>query len=604
MSVTTIAASSENDVTADSDYTGEPSTSDSPAVSSDSGALAPSITLADGSEYLLVDPGDLIIGANVRTEADLDKDFKGFTRDIGKRGVRAPIITRRNDAGELVVVEGQMRVLAAVKTGRPRVRVLVEPGPVGDDPASEVERIINQLGDNFHRTANSHADEVRATQQLLDLGVSARAIEQQRCIPRTRVTTLVTVARSPAAAEAVTTGIADLTQAAVLAEFDGDDDAIAQLVECARTDPKRFGQVAQWLRDDREETRLCQQARDRLTEQGVTVIDRPDGLFGGRIRRLDDLRPTPKTKPGTALSPKRHEKCPGHAAYLDYWGHRPQKDRVQVVYVCTDFRQHGHAERYASTNQVATSGQRAGTMSEDEKAYRRTVIANGKAWDSATTFRRKWLKEFAARKTAPKDAHVWIARMLAQGGPELRQAMEDDHTLAIELLGLAAKPDRTRHDRHVSHPIADAAAKATPGRATMITLIMVLAALESSTDRRHTWERPSRDQIAYFTQLASYDYPLAEVEQLVLTHATAGSDPQPRTAPEDNTGTADPSATLEPPPGSAPDATDAGQHADTSRDGTEPGTDTVDAATDHDIVVDLPRSDGDPDGLQDANRAA
>jgi ParB family chromosome partitioning protein len=602
--MTAIAATSAADVTADPDRTAAPSIPDSPTVSSDSGGPAPSITLADGSEYLLVDPGDLIIGANVRTNPDLDKDFKGFTCDIGKRGVRAPIITRRNDAGELVVVEGQMRVLAAVKTGRPLVRVLVEPGPVSDDPASEAERIINQLGDNFHRTANSHADEVRATQQLLDLGLTARAIEQQRSIPRTRVTTLVAVARSAAAAEAVTSGIADLTQAAVLAEFDGDDDAIAQLLDCARTDPKRFGQVAQWLRDDREEARLCQQARDRLAEQGVTVIDRPDGLFGGRIRRLEDLRATPKTKPGTALSVKRHEKCPGHAAYLDYWGSRLEKDRVQVVYVCTDFRQHGHAERYASADEVAMSGQRTGAMSEEEKAYRRTVIANGKAWDSATTFRRKWLKEFAARKTALKDAHVWIAQMLAQGGPELRQAMDDDHTLAVELLGLAAKPGRSRYARHISHPIADAAAKATPGRATMITLVMLLAALESSTDRRHTWERPSRDQIAYFTQLAAYDYPLADVEQLVLTHAAASSDTASGSQPQDSTASTDPSATADPPPGSASNVADAGLGPDTSGEGTAPAPDAAGAATDQSTVVDPPGGETDPDGVRDANLAA
>jgi len=39
-------------------------------------------------------------------------------------------------------------------------------------------------------------------------------------------------------------------------------------------------------------------------------------------------------------------------------------------------------------------------MSEEQKADRRRVIENNKAWRSATTVRRAWLRGFTARKTA------------------------------------------------------------------------------------------------------------------------------------------------------------------------------------------------------------
>src|SRR5690242_6618160 len=101
-----------------------------------------SIVLEDGSSYLLVDPSELIIGPNVRTEANLAKGFTSFAQDIGQRGVKAPIRAYRNADGALVVIEGQMRVLAALDKGRKRVRVVVEPEPAGDETERAIERII------------------------------------------------------------------------------------------------------------------------------------------------------------------------------------------------------------------------------------------------------------------------------------------------------------------------------------------------------------------------------------------------------------------------------------------------------------------------------
>jgi ParB family chromosome partitioning protein len=503
------------DIPTDHTTAAEQSSSDGSGV--EPGGEAPaasSITLEDGSEYLLVNPRDLIIGPNVRTEADLDKDFKGFAKDIGNRGVRAPIIVQRNADGELVVVEGQMRTLAAVDAGKPLVRVLVEPDLAADEKAREITRIVNQLGDNFHRTANTEADEIRATQQLvLNYGVSARALEQLRSIPRKRAQALVSVARSAAASRSVTDGIADLTQAAVFVEFDGDDDAIAVLTECMRKDPARFDHVAQALRDDREETRLRAEVTAQLVEQGLAVIDEPD-TYGGPVRPLRELRATEKTQAGTRVSVKRHAKCPGHAAYLEY-----ADKRIEVVYVCTDFREHKHPLLWASTVSTAVEATaRGGSWTEEQKAERRTVIRNGKAWDSATTVRRSWLSDFAARKTPPKDAAAWMARMQAEGSPALRAAMEQDHPLAVDLLGLTPKEGRSRYRRAESHPIADAAETATPGRAAMLSLVMLLAAIEESTDRRRTWDTPSREQIAYFTRLAAWGYPPEDVEKLVIAH--------------------------------------------------------------------------------------
>ena len=91
--------------------------------------------------------------------------------------------------------------------------------------------------------------------------------------------------------------------------------------------------------------------------------------------------------------------------------------------------------------------------------------------------------------------------------------MEFHHPLAVELLGL--KSSNRVYARAERHVIAAAAVKASPGRANMLTVAMLLAALEAGTDR-HTWRRPTEEQIAYFHQLRSWGYAFSDVEMLVL----------------------------------------------------------------------------------------
>ena len=469
------------------------------------------------AELVWVDPRELIIGDNVRTDVELDK---GFVADITDRGVRQIIPVRRDEAGRLVVQTGQKRVLAAIEAGLDRVRVIVETQPPTDERDQMVDRILDQLGENEHRSAISDAEEARATQQLLGLGLTAAQIARRRHIPTKRVKTTAAVADNEVAMDAVAAGLLDLAQAAVVAEFADDQTAVLALTTAASKRPEQFDHITQQLHDDRQETRLRAELTAALAERGVTVIDRPDTLHSGTIRRLSELRATPDTTPGTELTVEEHACCPGHAVFIDdrrgSW--RPLAERVATVWVCTDFTGHRHAERYTAPG-VTTTSKITGPMTEEQKAARREIVANNKAWDSATTVRRAWLTTFFARKTAPPDGARWIAATLAQGSHDVRKAMESDHSLAIELLGLA--PHRgyaSGYRRTQTHAIATAAAKASPARATTLTVALLVGALEKGTDR-HAWRSPTGDQIAYFRQLQRWNYPLSDVELLVLQPA-------------------------------------------------------------------------------------
>ncbi|GAB2679759.1 hypothetical protein GCM10027271_46250 [Saccharopolyspora gloriosae] len=477
-------------------------TTTGPGAQHDPGAEAPE------AQLLQVDPNELIIGVNVRANVALGS---GFVADIKRRGVREPVTVVRRADGALVVRKGQRRVLAAIKAERATVPALLLDEAEEADTKTRIATVIDQLGENEHREQITDRDELTATQELLELGLTARQIARERSIPRKRVEGTVVVARSDAARRAVLDTGMDLLHAASLAEFDGDEEAMTELLTTAAEHPHRLDHVAQRWRDQRTEEAALAARSAELVEQGVTVIDRPY-IYPDGLRQLSALRPTPESEPGNEVDLEQHRRCPGHAVFLDY---SRRSGEVRDVEVCQDFLAHGHAERLAPPGQATSAPSSGGSMTEQErkakKAYGRTVIAHGKAWDSATTLRRDWLHRFATRRTAPKDAPVWTTQIWASGGHSLRKALDNGHELAGELLGLPGGPSE----------IARAAQNATPGRATVIMTVLAMAAIEAGTDRRHTWERPDELQRLYFAQIQQWGYEPAEVEALVTGGASS-----------------------------------------------------------------------------------
>jgi ParB family transcriptional regulator, chromosome partitioning protein len=486
-------------------------------------------------QLLWVDPRELVIGTNTRSEAALDRAFVGSIKD---RGVREPIVVRRDGDGLLVVRKGQRRTLGAVQAGLDRVPVVVEPDPRGDQTAQEIDRIIDQLGENQHRTGLPETDEVAAHQQLLDLGLTAGQIARRTRTGTKRVRTTLAVAGSEQAATAMARYHLTLDQAAVVAEFD-EPDVADELVAAAAASPGTFEHVAQRARDARAEAQLRAELAAQLEQAGVRLIDRPGPASRATIRALDQLRPAADAVPGVSLEEAGHAACPGHVAWLEQSWHGDPP--VAISYGCQDWVRHGHAERWAGAGQTTTTGhlgRAAGPMSEEQKAERREVITNNRAWLSATNVRLRWLRQFLSRRTAPKDAATWIAVTLADGSHHLRRAMEDQHSRARDLLGLGdTEGQRWYRGCGRAHPIAEAAGTATPARATMLALAVLLAAFEEGTSK-DTWRRRDADAVAYLTTLRGWGYELSEVEELVLagTDEFPGDEDDDAGSPEDQTG--------------------------------------------------------------------
>jgi ParB family chromosome partitioning protein len=239
----------------------------------------------------------------------------------------------------------------------------------------------------------------------------------------------------------------------------------------------------------------------------------------------------------TEITPETHAECPGHAAYVDvFWdvdedATDPEDDERRVAeatYVCLDPVQYGHIEAaQESSRRASNSHPQSAPFStkrdEEAKVERRRVLDNNKAWRAAEAVRREWLKNFAARKTAPKGALRYILGEVANGDHHLRDGMEKQHGFARELLGL--EPPTPRWERTTcSDALINTLSSAGDARAQVVTLALVLGAFETTLGV-HTWRNRNASAARYLTQIAAWGYELSEIEQSVVDHLADHDDP-------------------------------------------------------------------------------
>lgn len=466
--------------------------------------------LASRPELFRVAPTTLTLGPNVRLDARLSP---AFVASIRERGVLEPIVAHRDSGGRLIVLRGSRRTLAAVQAGVRLVPVIVIDMP--DEP----DRLVDQVVENEHRESLTLGERVGAYEQLAVLGVTAAQIAKRMAAPRADVDAALAVARSQAR-EAITSH-AELTieQAAVLAEFDGDAEAMTALVGAVHQGG--FDHTVQRLRDRREEADAVAALARELRAAGVLVVDMPP--WSSPVKRLDQLRGD--------INVEQHASCPGHAAYIDVdWRDdidddaQPEQDDTddvdeyadedtvamvlvcEAVYVCTDVLGNGH-ELSTRFGGVSSPARPSDDERAAERAARREVIEGNRAWDSAEKVRRAWLRQFASRKTAPRGSSAFVAAALGWCEFALGRARERGNELAHELLGLKAPGYGQRGES-----VAAALEGTSEARAEVIALTLVLGAYEEATTR-DSWRRVEAGTARYLRFLADQGYELSDVER-------------------------------------------------------------------------------------------
>jgi len=257
--------------------------------------------------------------------------------------------------------------------------------------------VLAALGENTQRQDLTQLEVAKGYQQALDLGAKPATIARKTgAKPATiarktgakaaDVRRALTVTASAAAVDAVTTKQATFEQAAAIASFEDGPEAVTELVEAVGNE-WNFKHTLSRLTAAREHQATAAATTAALRAEGITVIahplesedsDHPDAA------RLTDL----VDGDGQPLDATAHAACPGHAVVINRY------DANQADPWCTDPETHGHQARQSLT---LDRGERKGSMTDEEKAERRLVIANNKAWRAAEPVRQEYVTRLLAK---------------------------------------------------------------------------------------------------------------------------------------------------------------------------------------------------------------
>ncbi|TIH36133.1 ParB/RepB/Spo0J family partition protein, partial [Subtercola vilae] len=313
--------------------------------------IAPAATAPE--ELVRVDAANIVLEENIRDHPEdaLVEDW--FVDSVRQHGVLQAVLGYRNDLGQVVVRDGQLRVLAARLVG------CTVPVLIGERPLDVVHRVTEQYVTNERRTGLTDHQKVAAFRQLELGGLSVTAIAKQTSTSKEQVKASLTVAKSVDASTALAGGQISFDTALVLAEFDGDDAAIAELSQIAEGDFHDLEYAAEQIRQERvNEAKRIEVVAD-FQAAGVRVATDEDSYES--VHRLTNAEPTDTMRP--QLDADEHKTCPGHAVtVVVYHG-----DDVRVSPVCCT--PEAHRPRWAS---FGSTPAQAGPMTDEQKAERKT----------------------------------------------------------------------------------------------------------------------------------------------------------------------------------------------------------------------------------------
>ena len=472
------------------------------------GITEPGSTQATKSGRRMMPVSDLTAHpGNVRDDLNLTEEFLA---SIAAEGVRIPLlITPGPDAdGRWRVIEGHRRLAAAVKAGLTEVPCDIDPGRAGDEAGQYLDMLL--ANSDAYRANYTVVEETAALFAAHEAGASRTRLRKATGRTAAGIKTALTAGTLPAETRIRAAGLNDqvtLENLALLAEFDGDQDATDTLLRCLE---RGYGleHAAERIRQDRAEAAQHARIRADLEAAGVTVTDTlPEGAVW-----LPDLR-----HDGDDLTPEAHASCPGHGATFRRW------NLLEPAWYCTSPAEHGHTSLLSLPANLSGNGDRDTSGSPETGGHaepasdpdRRLVITGNKAWRAAAGVRRRWLAaSFFPRRTAPREACEFLARqLLTMPGPlpgGLATSARKD--LFAQLTG---------HD--ASHWEQDCGT-ATTGRLAVIMLAPIVTAYEHAmveAEGRNTWRTdryspcPRADAGRYLTFLASAGYQLADIEQAV-----------------------------------------------------------------------------------------
>jgi len=466
---------------------------------------------------------------NVREDLDLTPQFLA---SVAATGVRIPLLVTPYEDGGFLVIEGHRRLAAAVRAGLAEVPCILDPGRSGDRAGQFLDMVL--ANSDGHRRNFAPVEEAAALFAAHEAGASRTRIRKSTGRKAEDIKTALAAGKMSAETRAAAGDLAaqlTLDELALLAEFDGDAEAVATILEALRRG-LTAEYVAERIRQDRAETAQHEQLVAELEAAGITVTE---GLPNGAARLAGLVHN------GEDLTPEAHASCPGRGAYFQSW------NLEHPVHYCAAPAEHGHTVR--TFGPPPAGGNDAGGADPDAAAAprpddpagdtppdpdRRLVIEGNKAWAAAGEVRRRWLPQLFARRAAPREVARFVARQLLTMPEPLR-------------LGLAAAPASPLFTDVTGLHADQAADGCDTCPAVRLPLLMLApiatayeGAMSGTEAARSTWRAdryspcPRPDAGRYLAFLASIGYQLTVIEQAVADGVPYTGDTPPEPIPGDH----------------------------------------------------------------------
>lgn len=439
-----------------------------------------------------LDPHSLTLDENVRKDVGMTAEFAA---DVAENGVMQPLLAHYDAVGQLLVYEGQRRLVAALEASTQACASV--PVYITQAAGDREERISVQDRANRLRSSLTVKDQTATWQELAMFGRSAESIAKKQRAPVAQVQAALTVAGSKAAVT-IAEQAPDLTldQLAAIAEFDDDQEIQKELTDTAVNHPGAFVHSLQRRRDDRARARVRAAAVAEVEAAGVPLItDYWWSLRGGA--ELGDLLDKPG---GKKLTPAAHTSCPGHAARVEvYAGAEFEEYSATIAYGCTAWVKHGHHHRHKDASASAKAADLPPEQAEAAKRERRAIRLNNKDSESSTLVRRRFVIDLLQRKTLPDDAPQALAEILVHH--------RDEGYGGRAVVDLLRGGGRTQ-------PTAAQLGKSKRD-ATAWLLAATFARVEATMSGQHGkdyWRSQDTSRVAYLRRLKAWGYNLSALE--------------------------------------------------------------------------------------------
>jgi ParB family transcriptional regulator, chromosome partitioning protein len=446
-------------------------------------------------ERLAAHPG------NVRRDLDLNPEF---VESIAVNGVLVALrITPDGDGFR--VIDGGRRLAGALKAGVTEVPCDLVSDRAGDEPG----QYLDMINMNRHRNPLTPLEEAGALFAAKEAGATKTRLRKAAGLTTATLNGALAAARLSEETRATVEGLDEqlsLDELAVLAEFDGDPDAIARLTLAASCGI--IEHEAELLRQARSEQAEHERIRGELEEAGFAVTE----ILPANGQPLSVL-----CQDGDDLIPESHASCPGRGVFFRSY------DPLTPVHYCASPDLYGHTLRHRDQSRSAAADDTAGTAAPDggtpdpadTDPSRRLVIQGNREWKAAAEVRKRWLAtQLFSRRTAPREAAQFVARQLLRMPDPLRSGLAAAHSM-VSFSEITGRVDRDWLE------ICDTA---PAGRLPLAMLASIVTAYEhamSDGEGRNTWRTdryspcPRPEAAAYLRFLASVGYQLSGIEQAV-----------------------------------------------------------------------------------------